>query len=108
MKNIWWQVSWLRTLLAAAATLLAGVILLFCADVWHGYWCAQRLHELGSVLIAAVVLIVIFDFWQKDALFRELSESARYARFELPTVAEPVILSEPHWLTSCQWYSADR
>ncbi len=79
MKNIWSQVSWLRTLLAAVAALLAGGILLFCADVWHGEWYAQLLHELGSVLIAAVALIVIFDFWQKDALFRELFKNARSA-----------------------------
>ncbi|MBU0717454.1 MAG: hypothetical protein KJ749_04325 [Planctomycetes bacterium] len=35
--------------------------------------------SLGSVLIAAVALIVIFDFWQKDSLFRELFRHARSA-----------------------------
>lgn len=79
MNNIWSQVSWLRTLLAAAAALLVGGVLLLCAAVWHGEWYAQLLHELGSVLIAAVVLVVIFDFWQKDALFQELFRNARSA-----------------------------
>lgn len=79
MRNIWSQISWLRTLLAGAAALIVGGVLLLCAHAWHATWYAQILHELGSVLIATVALLAIFDFWQKDALFRELFRHARSA-----------------------------
>lgn len=79
MRNIWSQVSWLRTLLAGAVALLVGGALLFCGEVWDDKWYAQLLHDLGGVLIAAIALILIFEFWQKDALFREFFQHARSA-----------------------------
>jgi hypothetical protein len=79
MKNIWSQISWLRTAVAAVLGLLAGSLLIFIAIQLPNTWYGTLILNLGSVVIASVALVLIFDYWQKDALFREFFRYAKSA-----------------------------
>jgi hypothetical protein len=71
--------SRLRTGIAALVALLAGSGLLFLSQVWRNAWYGRLLNDLGSIIIASIALVLIFDFWQKEAFFNELFASARSA-----------------------------
>ncbi len=79
MKNLWSQISWLRTAVAGAIGLIVGSALIFVAIRLPGTWYGTLLLNLGSTVIASVALVLIFDYWQKDALFREFFRFAKSA-----------------------------
>ncbi len=79
MKELWLQISWLRTAVVALLGLLAGGLLIIISLQLPDRWYGTLLNHLGTILIASIALVLIFDYWQKDALFRELFRHARSA-----------------------------
>src|SRR5205807_1387586 len=77
--DLWSQVSWLRTAVAAALGVIVGAGLILVSHAFEGRWYGTLLRDLGSITIASVALVLIFDYWQKDALFRELFKHAKTA-----------------------------
>src|SRR6266480_2087640 len=69
----------LRTWIAALLAIVFGGILLFISQQFEGHWYGRLINDCGSIIIASVALVLVFDYWQKEAFFTELFKTARNA-----------------------------
>lgn len=64
--------SLLRTVIIALTALLIGVFLLVLGENAESRWLATLATNVGSFVIASVVMAVIFEFWQLRGLLEDL------------------------------------
>jgi hypothetical protein len=69
--------SWERTLIVAIPLFLVGIFLIILSANVQKPWLATPLVNIGSFLLASVVLAIIFEFLQKRTFLEEVFEEAR-------------------------------
>jgi len=70
--------SVLRTGIAVLGAIVVGGALLLLSYSADGRWYQRLLNDFGSIIIASIALVLIFDYWQKEAFFRELFQTAKF------------------------------
>lgn len=68
--------SLLRTVIVALVALLIGVLLLVRGGTAESQWLATLATNVGSFVIASVVMAVIFEFWQLRGLLQDIFAQA--------------------------------